>query len=300
MSKNDSSLPEVTILIENPRKSANWGPLLRCCSAFGITQIFCIGYEQCSDKGSHGAAKHVQMTAFHTHEVAQHVLKEELGFHIFGLLQGVPVGGGDVSSSYGKRSIQCIEHITKDNQIEEVVSVMSHGIEEENLLLHDDHGSTTDRLSIPSMVSYPLHQRPFSQRTCIAVGKKTRGLTMSLARICNGFLHIPHNGLPNQEETSTTTTAAWLTLEASVSIALHEFALWAGYGRTASSESNNNKIVHYHGQKYQVDKLSRGGIEEQQRKQEERHAKREQMMSAEEESLMVTFDDIVCGEDGDY
>ena len=275
-----SPLPQVTILIETPRKSTNWGPLLRCCSAFGISQIFCVGYDQCSVEGSHGASKHVQMTSFHTHEAARQMLNDELGFHIVGLLQGVP-------GAYQESSLRCDKQVSKDDRCEELVVVVT-AEDAENATY--DQGSSTDLSPIPS-TSYPIQQLPFSQRTCLAVSKKTRGVPLSLARICDAFVHIPHHG-PRGDHS----TASWLTIEAGLSIVLHEFALWAGYGLVSSE---TGKVVQYQGQKYQVDKKVKGGLDEQERKQKERKTKRERTDSIGDDFAKAVFN-VEDNADGDY
>lgn len=218
------------------------------------------------------------MTAFHTHEAALKMLKEELGFHMLGVLQGAP-------GAYQERPVQWDD---------ERVHVLLHPSEP---MIRLDQGSVScslsnHRSSIPPLTSRPLHHRPFATRTCLVVGKHTRGLPISLAQLCDGFVHIPHHGI----HFSRDDTVGWLTTEAGVSIVLHEFAMWAGYAQ-ASSSSGTGKIVHYQGQKYQVDTKPRDDAEEQIRKQEERKAKREGAVSTDEEFAMTAFG---RNDEGDY
>ncbi len=70
-------------------------------------------------------------------------------------------------------------------------------------------------------------------------------------------------------------------MEASVSIVLHEFALWAGYG------THNNT---YQGQKYHVQPKQRGNPNQQSEKQEQRKAQRELDSNMEEPQLGILFD----------
>ena len=219
------------------------------------------------------------MTSFHTHEAARLMLKDTLGFQIVGLLQGV-------SGGYQESSLRCDEQVTPDGRVEEVIHVSANHTESVTY----EQGSSTEISPIPS-ISYPLHQRPFSKRTCLAVSKKTRGLPLSLARICDAFVHIPHHGTIGDSS-----LAAWLTIEAGLSIVLHEFAMWAGYG---GMSSETGKVVQYQGQKYQVDTKVRGGVEEQEIKQKERKAKRERTDSVGDDFAMAVF--AVTGNvDGDY
>lgn len=48
---DDNRLPQIFLLIENPKKSNNLGPVIRCATAFGISTIIAIGYAQCSTNG---------------------------------------------------------------------------------------------------------------------------------------------------------------------------------------------------------------------------------------------------------
>lgn len=42
---------KIYLLVENPRKSNNLGPIIRCANAFGISTIVAIGYAKCSVDG---------------------------------------------------------------------------------------------------------------------------------------------------------------------------------------------------------------------------------------------------------
>lgn len=50
------SPPPAYLLIENPRKSNNLGPLLRCANAFGITTIVAVGYASFAVEGIYQAS----------------------------------------------------------------------------------------------------------------------------------------------------------------------------------------------------------------------------------------------------
>ena len=49
--------------------------------------------------------------------------------------------------------------------------------------------SSTQRLPQKSL---PIHTRPFSTNVCFLVSKDRRGLPISHARMCDGFVHVPH------------------------------------------------------------------------------------------------------------
>jgi tRNA G18 (ribose-2'-O)-methylase SpoU len=50
--ESESSLPELFLLLENPKKSNNLGSVLRCASAFGIHTVVAVGYEKCAVEGT--------------------------------------------------------------------------------------------------------------------------------------------------------------------------------------------------------------------------------------------------------
>jgi len=49
----DNTVPRVYLLLENPSKGNNLGPILRCANAFGITTIVAIGYAKCAVHGAY-------------------------------------------------------------------------------------------------------------------------------------------------------------------------------------------------------------------------------------------------------
>ena len=254
-----SSPPEVTLLIENFKKSNNWGPLLRCCAAFGISQIFVVGFDQCSVQGSHGSHKHVELLAFHNHQSAVEALRKN-GFQLVGLLHGA-------SGAYSSHGSAVVKEIVEEK--DEVIASIS---------------PTTETSSMGSMPnSFPVGSRPFFNRTCLVVGKKSKGLLWSLAELCEKFIHIPHDG-PGD--------GAWLTVEAGLSIVLHEFALWAGYNKRSSA---------YQGQKYQVERKIKGS--EINDKQSERKRRRDEQQEESQEMGGGGMTDIFSkhqADDGDY
>ena len=90
MSTNSSNKIRITLLIENPSKNKNWGPLLRCCVAYGISTIYVIGYDQCDVRGSHGSSKHVQLISlghsYNYKDAIQALTSREGNFELVGLL----------------------------------------------------------------------------------------------------------------------------------------------------------------------------------------------------------------------
>eukprot|EP00980_Cylindrotheca_fusiformis_P030261 scaffold24613_cov176-Cylindrotheca_fusiformis.AAC.5 len=241
-------VPQATLLIENPKKNTNWGPLLRCCAAFGIPQIFVIGYDTCSVQGSHGASKHVELVSFPTHQQAVDTLKQH-DYDLVGILGGV--ANADDEAGYDTEESEQSSNIDKTST-EHFVTVSSSS--------KGDSGGSRSK-------SYPVHCRPFSNYTCFVVGKRAVGLPLRLAKFCQRFVHISHQAeLKNQTASENSLNCvAWLNLESCVSIVLHEFSAWAGF----HSE-------HYQGQKYKVLRIVKGAPQNRDAKRNERKRKMEE------------------------
>ena len=74
------------LLIENPSKGNNLGPLLRCACAFRVMEVIFVGFAQCSAEGSHGSARHVSIRAFASFEQAEKYLRRQGVVDIVGVL----------------------------------------------------------------------------------------------------------------------------------------------------------------------------------------------------------------------
>ena len=210
---------DVTILFDNSRGKKNcWGPLLRCAVAFGIRQVVVVGpTNRCNEKGSHGASKHVQIKAFPTVESAVEFLS---GYRLIGLLPYCPSRNSKEISNNPKPII---------NE-EKSLPVEFDGIENVCCLQHQDqqlgrHPSrTTNTESIDNSrnerfrsLSFPACSRPFGTKntrngndtrnerpgnvgTCFVVDRSTTGLPLKFAHHCDGFIHIPHLGVDDQDQ----------------------------------------------------------------------------------------------------
>ena len=140
--------PQITILIENPKKNCNWGPLLRCCAAFGISQIFVIGFDTCSVHGSHGASKHVELLSFPTHTQAVEALRTS-GYKLLGVLNGA----ANAYSTDGYQVVQEEPNISIEKKPNDgpMVTVSRSSYHQNN----DSKSNTFPK-------SYPIHARPVS------------------------------------------------------------------------------------------------------------------------------------------
>lgn len=261
--------PQITILIENPKKNCNWGPLLRCCAAFGISQIFVIGFDTCSVHGSHGASKHVELLSFPTHTQALEALRTS-GYKLLGVLNGA-------ANAYSTDGYQVVQEepdisIEKKPNDGPMVTVSRSSY-------HQNNYSKSN--TFPK--SYPIHARPFYQKTCLVVGRQAIGLPLTLAKLCHGFVHIPHQA---QLKTTNDHTTIWLNGESCVSIIFHEFSAWAKF-----DDSN------YQGQKYEVTKIVKGDTENRTNKRDERKRKYEERLQENPDNIASFFHP---DDDGDY
>lgn len=268
----------VTLLIENPGKGKNWGPLLRCCAAFGIGTIFVVGYDQCDVRGSHGASKHVQLRAFPTHDRALEALAQAGEFELVGLLSA------NNNNNEDPQRVKRETHVSQSFEIElDFVRTVSPA---------DDANPTRGACSTKK--SFPVQSlENIPKRVCLVVDKLKCGLPWSLAKRCRSFVHIPHNNL--------NTDGSMLTLEASVSIVFHEVlsAGWTGY-----TEQTNTTQTDYHGQKYHVEKIHKGGnpndIQARNRKRKEREDKLQALRDEADEQQQQALFGFDNKNDGDY
>jgi tRNA G18 (ribose-2'-O)-methylase SpoU len=284
--------PQVTLLIENPRKTNNWGPLLRCCAAFGIRQVFVVGFDKCNVRGSHGASKHVELIAFPSHQGAVDALTQD-GFQLVGLLQGVP-------NAYDEQGYPTVQKVimnetTNETDVLVVVSGVDGASDEGNNSGNNSGSSSSNPVLVLPQKSFPVHSRPFAKKTCLVVGKKTKGLVWSLAQYCHSFVHIPHEGILLAPDGSRECTApSWLTVEASVSIVLHEYSAWAGY------HNHDRGDTEYQGQKYKVEQISRGSQNSTPGDKQEQRKQRQQDLQELSETAMDDgcLGNLLMGEDG--
>ena len=308
----------ITLLIENPGKGKNWGPLLRCCAAFGIETIYVVGYDQCDVRGSHGASKHVRLEAFPTHEQASTALIGPLnkttgtgGFELVGLLsppmdscgENNHVGDSNDDGFDRERTVVVRERFfyepaKKELEIARISASERSGTSPEGTGTEKQEESNSD--AAWNRTSFPVHHRNrFPKRTCLVVDKLKRGLPWSLAKHCSSFVHIPHaNWNPN---------GSMLTLEASISIVFHEAmnAGLKGHTTNTTEDAIAPSTSSYDGQKYHVETVHKGGnpsdTETRQRKRKEREEKLKELQNeaeAAEQQQSMLFGQHTS--DGDY
>lgn len=224
------------LLIENPSKSNNLGPILRCCAAFAINEVIFVGFAQCSAEGSHGSARHLEITAVPTFDHAVQYLKgRDCGaVEIIGLL------GGNSSQDEVYSTTGCVVNdITVEGNSENLTLVTIVGNKQESQAI-------SARTNIFPR-SKPVHCRPFQGNTAFLVSKNWRGLPVEQALICDSFVHVPH--MPIRES-----QAMLVDVQASISIVLHHFMAWARYDERTSV-----------GRKFAVSQFLKGKISEEEK-----------------------------------
>lgn len=222
--------PRIFLLLDNPSKHNNLGPILRCAAAFAVTQVVAVGFEKCSIEGSHGASKHVPMIAFPTVEQAAAYLRSPTldggcgCCRLVGLLSGA--AGAFSSVGYNVKVVEGLAHVNLDNKEGEIL--------------------------LPSAKSFPVNSKPFliGGNTCFVLSKLSKGLPLSLANVCDDFVHVPHATVVCKSVDSEETSAAiLLDIQSCLSIALSYFAAWAKY---------DQRMVE--GYKFEVGKVDKGRV----------------------------------------
>lgn len=256
--------PQIVILLENPSKSNNLGPLLRCVSAFGVVTVLAVGYEKCSVAGSHGANKHVQMIAFPTIQQAVDFARDECGcLSIIGLLGALPDG-------YDK-----LGNVLQEVDGESIVPLADYR-----------HASSNQGIITLDSISFPVNERPFSIRanTCLVVGKEKLGLPARLAQFCSLFVHVPHSPI----YTETGSPVPLLDIPSTLSITLHHLTDFLGYQERD-----------FQGHKYLLSARTRIDSTEQARRNEEKRKTREELDKLTDAHGRI-FVDEVLDYNGDY
>ena len=227
---------ELFLLIENPKKSNNLGPILRCAAAYAVKQVIFVGYEKCSTEGSHGAAKHLDIISFPTFQQACNYLRKssiEGGCNvtsILGLLGGKENGFNELGYE-----------VTED-ETNKLVTIVS---ENQDIF-------KTSSFIYPK--SFPVHLRKFSKgNCCFLISKNWRGLPQDQAKFCDSFVHVPYEPVPFitatiscEEKMNDPGNASnvipehyymkLLDVPSCLSITLHHFTAWAKYDQRMFKE----------------------------------------------------------------
>ena len=274
---DDSSSPRVFVLLENPKQTTNWGPILRCCAAFGIPQVFAVGYDKCAVQGSHGSHKHVELSSFPTHAQAVTFLRETCQVSQFlGLVGGVSNCYSADGYPTELRELTMTNQKTKEQKAELYLYVkpdMNENTETTDGKPSQSH-SHSEKV-FPK--SFPVSAKPYSaepgSNCCLVIGRRSQGLPIALADICDSFVHVPTIDLDLDDDDSHSCNEGLLNmidLESCLSIVLHTFYLHS----KISMDKGRNLL----GQKYHVEKAKKGSIENKEEERIQRLAKRQQLL----------------------
>lgn len=225
---------QIFLFLENPRKQNNWGPVLRCASAFGISTVVVVGFDKCSVEGSHGASKHVQMVAFPTATQAANFLTTTCQCRtIVGLLGGLPGGYEGPSEVYWNQPDAATQSTKgEDSILAKAESIIAMNTPNRSQI----HSSINSHLLVGKSfpVSDPNLPLGSSGNIALAVSKDAHGLPQALAEHCHTFCHVPHAEIPSMdpnddEHKQKSAIFTLLDLPATMSIIFHHFAMRLGY-----------------------------------------------------------------------
>jgi hypothetical protein len=264
--------PRIFILLENPKKSNNLGPILRCAAAFATTQVVMVGYDKCNTEGSHGASKHVDMVAFPALNQATEYLRAPLSEGGCGCVTVIGLLCAGAGGAYSKMGCPVVEDV--DNG---------------TVALDKSRCARSSTSFWPN--SYPVNTRPFQRggNFCIVLSKNVKGLPTLLARTCDFFVHVPHVEIPPVDGRQGD---LWLDVPSCFSITLHHLTQWAGYHERV-----------FQGHKFQVASVQRGRLESFQptgHRKDREELKQENEIAAEMALDSGTLGSVFDYEKGDY
>lgn len=247
--------PKIFLLIENPSKSNNLGPILRCGAAYSASFVF-VGYEKCSVDGSHGANKHVKIVARPSFQKAVEYIRKDLGVkRIIGII-------GDASFKDGNIDCERIVEADSDGNFVNVSSKIA---------------DTSSDCSSEYAASKPVHLRSFNQQddVCFLIYKRACGIPCEQARLCDSFVHVS-TGAPliAADGSEQNIVSGLLDSQTALSLCLHHYSAAVGY-----------RERDFVGQKFQVSQRKGRDEDEIARIREERRLKRLKKQKEEEEAL---------------
>ena len=266
------------LLIENPSKGNNLGPILRCAAAFAVHQVIFVGYEKCGTDGSHGASRHVDIVAFPTFAQAATYLKgdECQVSDVIGVL-------GDLPLSRELQNEPC--PVQRETVVANGVSWLTARVVPLSM-----EGNTSTFAK-----SQPIHHRPFSKggkNVCFLVSKKRFGLPASQAELCTSFVHVPTLQMtPTSSKVDTHSNnsldgdslvqCGFVDTQTCLSIVLHHYTAAKGY-----------KERDFEKQKFQVAKVVKGSTGADKRRLEREQRRKELAREDDmDEEQWVLFDE---------
>ena len=294
------------LLISNPSKTTHLGTLLRCAAAFRAHKVLLVGYDKFNCQGSFGSHLFLDILVFPSWDGVVEYLRNGGGDDDDDDDDGAHRGidddhdddgarGNDDTNQRGGQGEKCeMSRPRRRNDPIDIVGILgAYGgdgdgalyspngmavyegqdsfvspISPEGAGKEDDTSDVKTTRMLPHR-SYPIHTRPFSSDVCFLLSRDIRGMPIPQARLCAGFVHVPHlsyddddaalsidrppsprdsasRKLQTNNDASIATTTRitqsnLLDTATTLSIVLHHYTAWAGYAERTFNE--NSKFV---------------------------------------------------------
>ena len=276
------------LLISNPSKTTHLGTLIRCAAAFRAHQLLLVGCDKFNCQGSFGSHLFLDIVTFPTWDGVREYLS-----------LGGDDGDGDHDIANDEDDSKCRPEESETSRLRNPISIIGilgaygggddifspdgmsvyEGVDSfASLVPPEDGQNILDNATCLPQRSFPIHTRPFSSGVCFLLSRDKRGLPTSQARMCSGFVHVPHLSFdddtfpttvhpprepisndesmtthssstfssrttkdPSMTTTTRITQSSLIDTATTLSIVLHHFTAWAGYAERTFAE--NQKFV---------------------------------------------------------
>jgi hypothetical protein len=263
------------LLISNPSKTTHLGTLIRCAAAFRAHQVLLVGHDKFNCQGSFGSHLFLDIVTLPSWDGVHEYLR---------------LGDGDYSANEDDSKCRPKENeMSRPQNPINIIGILGaygggdeifspdgmavyEGVDSFASLVPPEDGINKDATCLPHR-SFPIHTRPFSSDVCFLLSRDIKGLPISQARMCSGFVHVPHlsfdddtlptvhppekpisndgtmptqsspsfaarttNDPPSIISTTRITPSNLLDTATTLSIVLHHFTAWAGYAERTFAE----------------------------------------------------------------
>jgi len=240
------------LLMENPSKTTHLGTLLRCAAAFNCHQVLLVGYDKFNCQGSFGSHLYLDIVVFPTWDSVYEYLRNGGGENESE--NTVAVDSTDDSIQSTNEQNKTTNSQQNDNNPVTILGILGAYGGGDEIFSHNGVQVYDDDDSYASIVppsspnkkqdtciqhrSLPIDKRAFTadRDTCFILSRYKNEFLASQARICNGFLHVPHLSLEETISKSNLMDTATI-----LSIVLHHYTAFAEYEERTFAE--NQKFV---------------------------------------------------------
>eukprot|EP00581_Thalassiosira_minuscula_P029013 CAMPEP_0183758988 /NCGR_PEP_ID=MMETSP0739-20130205/6792_1 /TAXON_ID=385413 /ORGANISM="Thalassiosira miniscula, Strain CCMP1093" /LENGTH=354 /DNA_ID=CAMNT_0025996687 /DNA_START=21 /DNA_END=1085 /DNA_ORIENTATION=- len=272
------------LLLSNPSKTTHLGTLLRCAAAFQVHQVLLVGYDKFNCQGSFGSHLFLDIVVFPTWDSVHDYLRRggddnEMndnetkcdttdGEHISQNEQQHSKTNKIPSNAESKTNDHR-NNMTPSSSTKDPITIIgitgAYGGGEEifstnGVPVYEDSDKKYVSLVPPSDTanpgnaptclphrSFPISSRPFSSNVCFLLSKDKQGVLASQARMCDGFVHVPHLALDVDVAPASTSSqpsilpSTLIDTATTLSTVLHHYTAWARY--TERTFEENQKFV---------------------------------------------------------